>query len=92
MNQCKQIIVEMSHPSCSNPLKTPTPNPPVAYVGQQGARPHALGTRQAVTGIDVDQTQVAILRPRGSGGLQVRDWCNITIIISVNWITPSSCK
>lgn len=41
---------------------TPFQLPWWAYIRQQGAGPHTLGARQAVTGIDVDQTQVAILR------------------------------
>lgn len=53
-----KIIRHSAHRSSQHSLPTPL----VAYIGQQGARPHALGARQAVTGIDVVQTQVAILR------------------------------
>ena len=44
-----------------------------AYVGQQRAGAHALRARQAVTGVDVFQTQVGVLSEMGN---QCQPWIN----------------
>ena len=60
-----------------------------AYVGQQRAGAHALRARQAVTGVDVVQTQVGVLAEMGN---QCQHWISkpwfIMVYLSREGTTP----